>query len=380
MIDSLIAGDYSVRVSEDSAVPINILERLNCLASKLQNDDRMHQQRVHLLAKTLSSLNAAIFVFDKENNLQLINPAGEALLGMVAETVLGSSARLIGLESTLAMTDGSIEMLPVGGGHGRWQISKQQLRRSGDPAQLLVLQPVENMLRATEKENFSRLLRVISHEINNSMAPISSMADTMAKMLPNPEEHLDVETHSDITCGLRIIETRSESLQRFLGRYVQFANLPLPVLQPVRLAELCVSSAAFVDCPITIDVDPDAIVLVDPDQMSQALINLIRNAAEAGGGSLVEIESDCCGSMVQLRVLDRGPGPPPSPNLFVPFFTTKEGGSGIGLALSRQIVESVGGSISLNLRTSLVGAVAELRLPMAPSVVPDVQKSGWAHD
>lgn len=150
------------------------------------------------------------------------------------------------------------------------------------------------MLRATEKENFSRLLRVISHEINNSMA------DTMARMLPNPDEHLDGETHSDITCELRIIEARSESLQRFLGRYVQFSNLPLPVLTPVRPAELSASSTAFVDCSIRIDIDPEVTVLVDPDQMSQALINLIRNAAEAGAAvwsrlsrTVLEVRSSC---------------------------------------------------------------------------------------
>ena len=173
---------------------------------------------------------------------------------------------------------------------------------------------------------------------------------------------------------------RAYRMESNLRPVIVFANLPLPVLSPVRLAELCVSSAAFVDCLIRIDVDPDVKVLVDSDQMSQALINLIRNATEAGAGSLVEIEPDCSGRTVQLRVLDRGPGPSPSPNLFVPFFTTKEGGSGIGLALSRQIVESAGGSMSLNPRSPLGGAVAELRLPMVPSAVPDVRQSGCTRD
>lgn len=364
MIDALIAGDYSARISKNAAVPADVRERLNSLASRLQHNDGVHRQRIHLLAKTLSSLNAAVFVFDKDSNLQLINPAGEALLGQAAATLLGCSARLIRLDEILSMPDGHIQVLPFGSPNGRWQISRQQLRRSGESAQLLVLQPVESMLRTTEKENFSRLLRVISHEINNSMAPICSMADTMANMLPEPDECLDNEVHSDLVCGLRIIESRGESLQRFLGRYVKFSNLPEPVLTSVCLAELCISSAAVVDCPIRIDVDPAILVLVDPDQMGQALINLIRNAAEAGGGRLVDIEADSAEGSIRLRILDLGPGPPPSPDLFVPFFTTKEGGSGIGLALSKQIVEGVGGNISLTSRTPMAGAVVELILPM----------------
>ena len=365
LVDTLLEDDYSARLSPGADVSTDARDCLNALAAKLQHDDRVHRQRLHLLAKTLASLNAAVFVFGTDSKLQLVNPAAEELLGKKVSFLLGRTAQDLGLEETLSSADGSIQTLNLSQKPGRWQIPTKQIRRAGERGQLLVLQPVENMLRASEKESFSSILRVLSHEINNSLAPISSMADTLSRLLPAASEIMDDEARSDLVTGLRVIENRSQSLQRFLSGYVRLAHLPEPQPLPIQLEEICSSSASLLDCRVSIDVDPTLTVLVDPDQLGQALINLLRNACEAGGGRLVEIESETTGAAVRLRILDQGPGPPPSANLFVPFFTTKEGGSGIGLTLSKQIVEAVGGTLTLGRRSHAGGAVAELLLPLA---------------
>ncbi|WP_259166376.1 ATP-binding protein [Xanthomonas sp. 4461] len=161
------------------------------------------------------------------------------------------------------------------------------------------------------------------------------------------------------------MEQRSVALQRFLGGYVRLARLPPPSVMPIALQPLCARVQQLLDDPrLCIDIAPALQVQADADQLEQVLINLVRNALEAGGQAQVWLRAWPGDTDARIEIVDGGAGLPPSDNLFVPFFTTKPGGSGIGLVLSRQIIEAQGGSLSLHARIDAPGTVAEIRVPL----------------
>jgi signal transduction histidine kinase len=168
--------------------------------------------------------------------------------------------------------------------------------------------------------------------------------------------------------GLAVIGDRSESLIRFMAAYAKLARLPPPRRTDLELSELIRRAVALeTRLPVRLALGAPVELQGDPDQIEQALINLIRNAADAaletGGG--VEVAWRRVDEHVEVRIDDEGPGLANTENLFVPFYTTKPGGSGIGLALSRQIAEAHGGSLTLENRMAGTGCEALLRLPLA---------------
>jgi len=369
LLDTLREGDYGVRGTqpkgrEDFA---EIVRSFNQLAARLQDEQRDLQQSIQLLSKTLAALDGAVFAFEQGRRLRLVNPAGERLLGQPAQTLLGRDAAELGLAGLFELPSGSIHAASFVGGHGRWQISHTVLRSRSQSGRLLLLQPMERALREEEVQAFRRLLRVLSHEINNSMAPIASMADTLQRMLPLVGAPVDAELDGDLRQGLKLIGQRSQALQRFVGGYAQLAKLPPPHLHEVDLASLCERVRQLLGNPrITINDGPTLRLLADGDQLEQVLINLLRNALEAGDDSPVSLRWQREGDLARIEILDGGYGLPSSGNLFVPFFTTKSDGAGIGLALSRQIVEAQHGRLELLPREDAPGAVALLSLPLHP--------------
>jgi two-component system, NtrC family, nitrogen regulation sensor histidine kinase NtrY len=230
---------------------------------------------------------------------------------------------------------------------------------------LLVLSDLSRVLRAEERSAWQRLVRVLGHEINNSLAPIKSIAGSLRTLAGRGSRPPDWE--QDLRSGLTVIESRSESLGRFMSAYAQLARLPPPRLGQMSVDEW-VRRVAALETRLPVHVAPGPVVAVtaDGDQLDQLLINLVRNAADAaletGGG--VEVGWRVVGGMLEVLVDDEGPGLPDPGNLFVPFFTTKVNGSGIGLPLSRQIAEAHGGSLLLEPRRGARGARARLRLPL----------------
>jgi nitrogen fixation/metabolism regulation signal transduction histidine kinase len=242
----------------------------------------------------------------------------------------------------------------------------------GVPHTLFVLSDVSAALREEERIAWERLIRVLGHEINNSLTPIKSIAGSLRGRLATlgvvPSERVDFER------GLEVIENRSESLNRFLQAYRQLMGLPSPKLSAVSLAAL-VERVAQLERRVTVTVTPaaDVVLQVDRDHIEQALINLVRNAADAalspdaigGGAPCVEISWQIAGAEVIIVVLDNGPGLTNAANLFVPFYTTKPGGTGIGLVLAQQIAQAHRGSVQLTNRTDgYTGCKADLRLPL----------------
>lgn len=368
LLDALREGDYSVRVAQDARDRDTggLLRRFNALAQRLQDEQRDSHESLQLLSKTLAALDGAVFAFEQDRRLRLVNPAGERLLGIAAGQLIGQSAEALGLEGLFALASGSIHAHVFAGQQGRWQISHAALRSRSQAGRLLLVQPMERALREEEAQAFRRLLRVLSHEINNSLAPIASIAETLGRLLPSAPATLDQELHADLRNGLVLIEQRSAALQRFLGGYARLARLPAPVPAPLALAPLCARVQRLLgDARVQLDVAPALRLHADADQLEQVLINLLRNALESGGSAPVALRAHREGAMARIEVVDGGAGLPPSDNLFVPFFTTKPGGSGIGLVLSRQILDAQGGSLSLESRRDVPGSVATLRLPLA---------------
>ncbi len=370
-IANLIAAvreeDFSIRARvgrADDALGEVMIE-VNALAEALHHQRLGALEAAALLRAVLSEIDAAIFTFDSQERLRLVNRAGERLLARKAERLLGHTAAELGLAGCLRGPAAQTLEMAFAGGSGRWGVRRSTFRENGLPHQLLVLSDLSRALREEERVAWQRLVRVLGHELNNSLAPVRSIAESLETLLRREKRPPDWE--DDLRRGLRIISERAEALTRFMRDYSRLARLPEPQLQPVNLAPLIKRIAGLEHrLPVTIEPGPEAVVQADPDQLEQLLINVLRNAVDASvetGGSVAAGWSRN-GREVVIWIRDEGAGIPNSANLFVPFFTTKPGGSGIGLALSRQIAEAHGGTLTLQNRQPGPGAEARLVLPL----------------
>jgi two-component system, NtrC family, nitrogen regulation sensor histidine kinase NtrY len=367
LLHALREGDYSIRARGariDDALGEVIVE-VNALGETLRTQRLGAVEATLLLRRVMTEIEVAIFTFDVEQRLRLVNRAGERLLAQPAERLLGRRASELGLAECL---DGDVPrtaQLVFPGGIGRWGVSRSRFREGGRPHQLLVLTDLSRALREEERQAWQRLLRVLGHELNNSLAPIRSIAGSLETLVVR--EPLPEDWREDVQGGLAVINSRAEALTRFMQAYSRLARLPQPKMQPLELSA-CIHRVLSLEMRIAVEAVPGPHITIqaDSDQIEQLLINLLRNAVDAaletGGGVSVRWMRD--GAFVDVLVEDEGPGLSSTANLFVPFFTTKPGGSGIGLVLSRQIAEAHGGSLSLQNRTDRQGCEARLRLPL----------------
>jgi len=362
LLEALRQGDYSLRGVQGSVLGDAIVD-INALAERLQRERLEFEESSYLLGKTLAALESAVFVFDEAQRLRLLNPAAQRLLDAQQQRLFGLSAAELGLAALLEGPATQLIAQVFPGRSGRFDIRHAALRSGGRGGQLLVVNDVGRVLREEERAAWQRLLRVLGHEVNNSLAPIQSMAGTLATLAAR--EPLPEDWREDFTGGLQLIEHRAEALGRFLASYGKLARLPPPQPRAVELHALLARLAQLeTRLSVTVEAGDPLTVAADPDQLEQAFINLVRNAVEAAlpVGS-VRLRCRREGTRAVIEVEDDGPGPPPSENLFVPFFTTKPGGSGIGLALARQIAEAHDGGVSLAPRDG-GGALARLWLPL----------------
>jgi two-component system nitrogen regulation sensor histidine kinase NtrY len=342
------------------------LSEVNALAQTLREQRLGALEATALLRKVMEEIDVAVFAFDASSALQLTNRAGERLLGAPSGRLIGLGAEAVGLAAFLVGETPRIAEASFPGASGRFDLRRGTFRQRGKPMQLLGLADVSRVLRDEERQAWQRLIRVIGHELNNSLAPIRSVAGSLEALVvrePRPEDW-----EEDLRRGLSVIATRAEALRRFMDAYAQLARLPAPNRRKVELGPLVRRVAGLeTRVPVTVEDGTAAAIDIDPDQIEQLLINLTKNGAEAAAGTgggvrlswrLVEKPTPA----LEIRVDDDGPGLPPSANLFVPFFTTKPGGSGIGLVLCRQIAEAHGGTLSLANRPQ-GGCRATLRLP-----------------
>jgi two-component system nitrogen regulation sensor histidine kinase NtrY len=366
LLAALREGDYSIRARgarENDALGEALLE-INLLGETLRLQRLGAFEATALLRTIMAEIDVAVFTFDPSRRLRLVNRAGEHLLARPMDKLLGRSASELGLAICLDSDEDEPLTLNFPGGSGRWGVRRSTFRERGLPHDLLVLTDLSRTLREEERRAWQRLVRVLGHEMNNSLAPIKSIAGSLEKLLqrkPPPDDWQD-----DAQSGLKSIAARADALSRFMEAYARLARLPPPQKEDIELGEL-VRRVVNMEPRLRVNLlpGPEAKISADAAQIEQALINLVHNAVDAsletGGG--VSIGWRANGDGVEVFIDDEGQGIMNPTNLFVPFFTTKPEGSGIGLALSRQIAEAHGGSLSVSNRTDRNGAEALLRLP-----------------
>jgi nitrogen fixation/metabolism regulation signal transduction histidine kinase len=367
LLAALREGDYSIRArGADLDDPLGLaFAEVNALREPLRAQRLGAVEAVALLQRVMAEVDVAMFAVDSTGVVRLVNRAGERLLGRPAGELLDKPASEVGLGKCLAGEPRRVLDASFPGDDGRWELRRSGFRQGGMPMQLLVLSDVRRVLREEERRAWQRVVRVLSHEINNSLAPIQSLAGSLRALLSRTPRPADAE--DDLERGLAVIGGRAESLGRFMRNYASMAKLPSPVLAPVQVSDWVERVTQLEKrLPVRVRPGPSMTITADGDQLDQLLINLVRNAVDAssetGGG--VELTWELRNDTLVLSVLDEGPGLPASANLFTPFFTTKRNGTGIGLVLSRQIAEGHGGTLSLENRADGRGCVARVRVPI----------------
>jgi nitrogen fixation/metabolism regulation signal transduction histidine kinase len=366
--------DFSVRArgaSRDDAMGEVMIE-VNSLSETLREQRLGALEATALLRTVMEEIDVAIFTFDNENKLRLVNRAGERLLARPTERLLGFTAAELGLGGSLVGDAGRTMELTFPGGSGRWGMRRGSFRQAGLPHHLVVLSDLSRALRDEERQAWQRLIRVMGHELNNSLAPIQSVAQSLESGLNSLRNEADLQPETqaalmdDIQQGFGIIRSRTEALGRFMAAYSRLARLPAPKLAPLSVRDW-ISRVAKLETRVKVQIQegPEATISGDADQLEQLLINLLHNAVDAvlECGTQASVGWSSQDSQLDVWVMDDGPGIQNTANVFVPFFTTKPGGTGIGLALSRQIAEAHGGTLTLQNRRGQKGCEARLRLP-----------------
>jgi two-component system, NtrC family, nitrogen regulation sensor histidine kinase NtrY len=372
LIEATRAQDYSMKSTRarEPGELSELYQQISALAAGLQTDRQSEQELLSILEKVVGQINVAIVVCDSHDRIRLVN--------LLACTLLKSSPQeLVGLDfASTPLADIPLSAEPrlldhrFPGGAGRWQVSQQDYRHQGRQSRIIFIADLKQVLSEEEIAAWQRLIRVISHEVNNSLTPITSLCQTLTAILAKPDS---TAYANDVRDGLSVIAQRAKGLKEFISVYARIARLPQPqkVLFPV--AQLLDKVSGIFDRSTVRIVGSVADVQLfgDPVHLEQALINLIKNALDANnaqvrGASAPAVELSCAirDDYCEFAVVDHGAGISNPDNLFVPFYTTKNEGAGVGLVLCRQIAARHFGDVTVENRTDGRGAVAKLVVPL----------------
>lgn len=383
LLGALREGDYSIRglSAKSGSAMAGVMREVNDLGTTLQRQRTEAVESTALLTHVMEEIGVAVFAFDPAEQVLLVNKAGERLLGKTEAEMIGQPASAFAFDEYLTGETRRLVERTIAGRRGRFEVRRASFYRDGRPHHLIVMADLSQALREEEQAAWQRIVRVLSHEINNSLTPIKSIAHSVKRIIERVGERVGeraggsgedgraggFERRDEVIQGLSLIEERSGALGRFLRAYAQLARLPKPQPRPVPVAPLL---GRIVELEKRMAVrslgGPELTVSADSDQLEQLLINIVRNAVDASletkGG--VTIGWRAAGDVFEVVIDDEGKGLPDTSNLFVPFFTTKPNGSGIGLALSRQIAEAHAGTLTLENRVGTPGCRATLRIPL----------------
>jgi nitrogen fixation/metabolism regulation signal transduction histidine kinase len=365
LVESARMQDYSMKASgaREPGELGELYQQINSLTGSLEAARQGEQELLSILEKVVSQINVAIIVFDARDRIRLVNRLASALLNAPADKLIGVDRAQTALARLPAAAQPKLIDFRFPGADGRWQVLQHQYRHQGEVSHILFISDLKQVLVDEEISAWQRLIRIVSHEVNNSLTPITSLCQTLTAMLAK----LDGLNSADLREGLSVIAERAKGLQQFISVYTRAARLPEPHKVPFPAAELAGKlKRIFADRALEVLPFPQVTVFGDPVHIEQALINLIKNGLEANGNGAAPVEVSCQlrNGHCEFQVADHGAGVGNPDNLFVPFYTTKAEGTGIGLALCRQIAAKHHGQVSLENRQDGPGAVAKLVLPL----------------
>ena len=378
LLDAIGQGDYSLRgvATKSTSAYSNLVQSINALADTLHHQRLKSEESYYLLEKIVNQFDGAIIAWDKKDTVLILNTAAAKLLDIPCDGEKPIADRSIALPDSLAVakTMAPCETCVVedqfGSSHGKYRLHLEQFISGGDIHSLLFMINVSNILREEEKKAWQNLIRVLSHEINNSLAPLSSLSNALQNQVKKRER--DPVLASELRDGLSIVENRAKSLQNFIKSYQSIASLPKPensIVQFDKIIDNLVKLFSDENLRITGEIIN---LSADPAQLEQVFINLIKNAIDANKSNakvhdeekVVDIHWFQKDSTLKVMVKDVGEGIQNKDNIFTPFYTTKDHGSGIGLVLCQQIVEGHGGYLSIANRKDRPGCVVTIELPL----------------
>lgn len=341
--------DYSIR---SPAAPLDdvvciVLSELNAIADSLSLSRSDVIDTQHLLSRILAEVDVAVFLFNQDNEIVLANRYASSLFSVNPESLQGKTLESLGLEFAKYSAPTSLHEHAFPTRKSRWLVKHSSYRQQGQPHQFILLADIGKNLRQEELEAWQKLIRILSHEINNTLTPLKTSVAVMRRTLPRVVQAQ--EDQEDMIESLDIIDNRIDSLNRLVNDYGQMARLPKPNRQMASITDLCRHVIrSFEQQGVVLMKGDDIRMNIDPAQIEQVVVNLIKNAVEANHDvSRVEVHLSKDENQTRLCIDDFGHGIENMDNVFVPYFTTKPQGSGIGLIISRQIIEAHGGSIRL---------------------------------
>jgi len=366
LVEAVRGGDFTLRGKKRAANdPLTELtSQINLLSSSLSAQRIASEEAYRLLDKTIAHINVAIFAFDSNNKVKLANPAAGRLFSCDFLKLFGQSADALALTSFFTNEQTQLLEHTFPGGSGRWQIRLDSYRDKGVQGKLLFINDLKTVLREEELKAWKNLIKVISHEVNNSLYPISSMSQTLGKLVRR--EPLAEDWREDVGEGLSVIGERANNLTDFIKRYAKVAKLPEPNKQIFSMSQLIAHTAIIQSNPQDIIINElsntDMELFADQSMIEQVMINLLKNALEAGAP--VELSWGENKQSQWLTIMDHGTGIKNTANLFVPFYSTKPAGSGIGLVLCQQILDKHQGTLTLE-NSEQAGCLVKVTLPNA---------------
>ena len=364
MIEAMRQEDYSQRANPrfiQGAVSL-LNNEIALMAQDLQTRKNQYDQQAVLVLRLIEQLATPIGLFDAEGRLQHANEAFSKWCHKPWRSMKRSQAELFGLFFTAKqvgneyLADWRFADVTLS---AKWQLRHSQFVMQGQQYQLVVLTNIEQVVYQTEQTAWHKMTKVLSHEINNSLAPIKSLAQSLEHMLAAQQQE------ADVLQALCVIGERSESLMKFVNRYASLATDYDVHLAPVNLVECLETVTTLFDYPIDTQLNAE-FVSADKVLLEQVMVNLLKNAIEASkGNAKIIISVVPKGPWVEITVLDNGCGIANPDNLFVPFYTTKSQGKGIGLTLCRNMIEQQGGKLSVSNRKDVTGVKATVLLEAA---------------